>query len=76
MKFAYCLHIALVIVKYTDVYRGCFSGEGRGGGSGKSHRRSFHRGIFMGGWNFPWGWAHFPAFFKNDQKLYKKMSFF
>jgi len=31
MNFAYCFHIVLVIGKYTDIFKGDFSGGGSGG---------------------------------------------
>ena len=51
MNFAYCLHIVLVIRKFTDVFRGNFSGEDWGGGSrgGDYVGGYFPGGIFHGG---------------------------
>ena len=75
MKFAYCLHISLVIGKYSDVFRRILSGGGSGrkGYSGGS----FHGGIFFGGRGFSMNRApYFLELFKNDQKLNKKKKVF
>ena len=48
-NFDHCLHIAMVIMKCTDVFRGTFS---RWGGVGRGEGyvgRSFHGGIYYEG---------------------------
>ena len=72
MNLAHCLHIALVIGKYTDVIRGdFFSWGGAGRGYGGIFMKNFHGEVI-----FPMKVApDFPALFKKDQK-FKKNRFF
>ena len=69
MNFAHCLHIVLVIMKFTDIFMKDFflvGGGRRRGYSGKS----FRGGCFLGVRDISMkGAPDFPALFKNDQKL-------
>ena len=61
MNYAHCLHIVTVIGKYTDVFRGIFSG---GGGEGVTREDLSKEEFIMGEENFS---EEFPALFNKKQ---------
>ena len=69
MNFVHCLHIVLVIGKYTDVFRGIFSDEG-GSGRRRYDGGSFHGGVFNGKREFSMqGVPDFPLFSKKRSEI-------
>jgi hypothetical protein len=77
MSFAHCLHIVLVIGKYTDVFRRNFFLVGRGIGGGVYRGGFFHGGCFLGGRDISMkGAPDFPASFKKRSESKLKNNFF
>ena len=77
MNFPHCLHIGLVIGKYTDFFRVDFSSDG-GEGSGITWEDLSVEEFIMGEENFDELGAGFSSIIKknNNEKLNKKASFF
>ena len=70
MNFVQCLHIVLVIGKYTDVFRKNFFSGGGGAGGGDYSGESFRGGCFFGVRDISMkGAPDFQTLFKNNQKL-------
>ena len=68
----HCLHIVLVIGKYTDIFKEDFMWWSEGLEGEILLGGSFHGGIFNGGREFSMKWDRVSLhYLKNDQKLNK-----